>query len=68
MDSVILFTAEEGWILCPICKKKLLRVEHETEAENLEEEGYTILRYWNYLPEDFPEYVLYKYLIPIPLK
>lgn len=40
----------------------------ETEAENLEEEGYTILRYWNYLPEDFPEYVLYKYLIPIPLK
>lgn len=35
VDSVILFTAEEGWITCPICKKKLLRVEYETEAENL---------------------------------
>ena len=40
----------------------------ESEAKNLEKEGYIILRYWNYLPEDFPEYVFYKYLIPIPLK
>ncbi|MBR6098287.1 hypothetical protein IKP85_00910 [bacterium] len=39
----------------------------ETEAEKLEQEGYTILRYWNFLPENYPEYEFYKYLIPIPL-
>ena len=36
------------------------------EAEILQQEGYLILRYWNFLPEDFPEHVFYKYLIPIP--
>lgn len=40
----------------------------ETEAEKLEKEGYIILRYWNFLPENFPEYDFYRYLIPIPLR
>lgn len=39
----------------------------EKEAENLQKEGHLILRYWNYLPETFPEHDFYKYLIPLPL-
>lgn len=39
----------------------------EKEAEILESEGHLILRYWNFLPETFPEHEFYKYLIPIPL-
>ena len=27
--------AKDGWITCPSCSKKLLRVRPETEAENL---------------------------------
>lgn len=37
------------------------------EAEKLEQEGFLILRYWDFLPEYFPEHDFYKYLIPIPL-
>ncbi len=39
----------------------------DTEAEILEKEGYLILRYWNFLPDNFPEYKFYRHLIPIPL-
>lgn len=39
----------------------------EGEAQKLEQEGFLILRYWDYLPESFPEYDFYRYLIPIPL-
>lgn len=42
--------------------------EDDSQAEMLEKEGYLILRYWNFLPDDFPEYKFYRYLIPIPLK
>ena len=27
--------AKDGWICCPICKKKLQRITAKTEAENL---------------------------------
>ena len=35
MISDILVTAKDGWICCPNCHKKLLRMTAETEAENL---------------------------------
>lgn len=37
------------------------------EVEKLEQEGHLILRYWDFMPEEFPEYDFYRYLIPIPL-
>ena len=41
------------------------------EADNLvkilKEEGKTIYRYWNTLPENFPEYKFYSRLVPIPI-
>jgi len=40
---------------------------NSNEVKKLEKEGYTLLRYWNYLPENFPEHLFYNYLIPIPL-
>ena len=42
--------------------------EDDSQAEMLEKEGHLILRYWNFLPDNFPEYKFYRYLIPIPLK
>ena len=36
-------------------------------AGELERKGKTILRYWNPLPETFPEHRLYRYLVPVPL-
>ena len=35
MKSDIIIPAQDGWICCPTCSKKLLRVRPETEAENL---------------------------------
>ena len=35
--------------------------------KNLEKDGVLLLRYWEALPESFPEYEFYKHLIPIPL-
>lgn len=31
----ILFTAHDGFIECPSCRKKIQRITRETEAENL---------------------------------
>ena len=39
----------------------------ETFAAKLENNGISILRYWEALPEYFPEYDFYKYLVPVPL-
>lgn len=39
----------------------------DKEAEILQQEGHIILRYWNNLPDNFPEYEFYSHLIPIPL-
>ena len=33
--SDILYTAQDGYISCPTCGKKLQRITRETEAENL---------------------------------
>lgn len=33
--SDILMTAKDGWIICPICHKKLGRTTTESEAHNL---------------------------------
>ena len=35
MKSDILMTAQDGWITCPTCHKKLQRITAETEVENL---------------------------------
>jgi len=42
-------------------------IRDEITGEKLEKEGYLILRYWNNLSKNMPEYDYYKYLIPIPL-
>lgn len=42
-------------------------IRDEITGKKLEQEGHLILRYWNMLPKDFPEYDFYKYLIPVPL-
>jgi len=42
-------------------------IKDETTGLQLEKEGQLIFRYWKELPENFPEYDFYKYLIPIPL-
>ncbi len=39
----------------------------EKVGYELEKSGFLIIRYWESLPKDFPEYDFYKYLIPIPL-
>ena len=39
----------------------------EKVGYELEKSGLLIIRYWESLPKDFPEYDFYKYLIPIPL-
>ena len=39
----------------------------ERVGYELEKSGLLIIRYWESLPKDFPEYDFYKYLIPIPL-
>lgn len=38
-----------------------------TSVIRLERTGLLIFRYWGALPQNFPEYDFYKYLIPIPL-
>ena len=35
VNSGIIWTEQEGWLQCPICHKKLQRIERTTEAENL---------------------------------
>ena len=42
-------------------------IRDEETGKRLEKEGNIIIRYWQPLPEKFPEYDFYKYLIPIPL-
>ena len=42
-------------------------IKDEETGKRLEKEGKIIIRYWQPLPEKFPEYDFYKYLIPIPL-
>lgn len=41
--------------------------DDETFAAKLENNGISILRYWEAMPEYFPEYDFYKYLVPVPL-
>ena len=41
--------------------------EADNLAEELTNEGKTIYRYWNNLPEDYNEYKFYRRLVPIPL-
>ena len=31
----IIMPAQDGWITCPSCRKKLLKITADTEAENL---------------------------------
>ena len=33
--SDIIISAQDGWIICPYCHKKLQRISQETEAKNL---------------------------------
>ena len=33
--SDIIMPAQDGWICCPTCRKKLQRITAETKAENL---------------------------------
>lgn len=40
----------------------------ESFAGKLENSGITVLRYWEAMPESFPEYDFYKYLVPVPLE
>lgn len=40
----------------------------ESFAGKLENIGITVLRYWEAMPEYFPEYDFYKYLVPVPLE
>lgn len=40
----------------------------ENFAGKLENSGITVLRYWEAMPESFPEYDFYKYLVPVPLE
>ncbi len=42
-------------------------IRDEETGKRLEKNGNIIIRYWRPLPEKFPEYDFYKYLIPIPL-
>ena len=35
VKSDILILAQDGWISCPVCGKKLQRITQETQAENL---------------------------------
>lgn len=44
-----------------------LLLSDETTGKILENGGHRILRYWEALPEFFPEYRFYKYLIPLNL-
>lgn len=54
---------------CPFCYPLLAKSETEADTivKNLEEEGYTIYRYWNSLPKSFSEYKFYSRLVPIPI-
>ena len=53
----------------PFCYPCLLdTVERADKLVNqLQKEGQTIYRYWNYLPKSFNEYKFYSRLVPIPL-
>ena len=42
--------------------------DDENFAGKLENSGITVLRYWEAMPESFPEYDFYKYLVPVPLE
>ena len=33
--SDIMIPAQDGWICCPECRKKLLKITADTEAQNL---------------------------------
>ncbi len=44
-----------------------LTEESDKLALQLEKEGKTILRYWNNIPQSFPEYKFYRNLVPVPL-
>ena len=53
---------------CPFCYPLLMESEEKADkiVKSLTEEGYTIYRYWNLLPESYNEYKFYSRLIPVP--
>ena len=53
----------------PFCYPYLAKTEREADklAIHLTQNGLTIYRYWEALPENYNEYKFYKRLVPIPL-
>ena len=53
----------------PFCYPYLARSEEEADelADRLTNQGLTIYRYWNNLPQNYNEYKFYRRLVPIPL-
>lgn len=53
----------------PFCYPYLAKTEKEADelVKNLKEQGKTIYRYWNNLPQNYNEYKFYSKLVPIPL-
>ncbi len=55
--------------ISPFCYPYLANTNTEADdvANSFEQQGVTIYRYWNNLPENFGEYKFYRRLVPIPI-